>query len=110
MPQSSLPEKPYTKNQLINEIATNTGLSRKDVLAVFSSLTDVIGLHLQNPSVASFNLPGLLKIKVQHKPAQESRQGVPNPFRPGETMEIASKPASKAVRIIPLKALKDMVS
>jgi hypothetical protein len=42
------------------------------------------------------------------KPAQRAKKGVPNPFKPGETMDVAAKPASVRVRITPLKKLKDM--
>mgnify|MGYP002021163604 CR=1 FL=1 len=48
------------------------------------------------------------KIKTVKKPATKARKGVPNPFRPGETMNVAAKPASVRVRVNPLKALKDM--
>ena len=34
---------------------------------------------------------------------------VPNPFRPGELMDVKAKPASTRVKVLPLKALKDMV-
>ena len=36
-------------------------------------------------------------------------KGVPNPFRPGELMDVKAKPASTRVKVVPLKALKDMV-
>ncbi|MFT7124713.1 MAG: hypothetical protein ACI9YG_000785, partial [Candidatus Azotimanducaceae bacterium] len=52
---------------------------------------------------------GLLKIKTVKKPARKARKGVPNPFRPGEVMDIASKPASTKVKILPLKGLKELV-
>ncbi len=57
---------------------------------------------------ADFTLPGLLKIKTVKKPAQKARKGVPNPLRPGETMDVAAKPASTKVKVLPLKKLKDM--
>jgi hypothetical protein len=55
-------------------------------------------------------MPGLLKISVVNKPATEARYGVANPFRPGETMDVAAKPASRRVKILALKNLKDMAS
>ena len=51
---------------------------------------------------------GLCKIVVQNKPAQPAKFGVPNPFRPGETMDVAAKPARRVVKVRPLKGLKDM--
>ncbi len=112
MPKAKTPSltKAYTKSQLINTIAEETEVSRKDVAVVFDSLAEIIARHLKKRSVGAFTLPGLLKITTQQKPAQKARRGVPNPFRPGETMDIASKPASSIVKIRPLKMLKDMVS
>ena len=51
-----------------------------------------------------------MKIKVNKKPATKARKGVPNPFRPGELMDVAAKPARKVVKVLPLKALKDMAA
>ena len=33
---------------------------------------------------------------------------MPNPFRPGETMDANAKPASSSLKVLPLKKLKDM--
>ena len=52
---------------------------------------------------------GLLKIKAVKKPAQPARKNVPNPFKPGEFMDIPAKPASVKVKSLPLKRLKEMV-
>ena len=37
-----------------------------------------------------------------------AKKGVPNPFKPGELMDVAAKPASIAVKCLALKKLKDM--
>ena len=99
----------YTKTQILTEIADNTDLSKKDVAAVLDELSDIIERHVKKRAVGEFALPGLLKIKTVKKPAQKARKNVPNPFRPGETMDIAAKPASTKVKVLPLKKLKDMV-
>jgi nucleoid DNA-binding protein len=98
----------YTKTQILNEIADNTGLTRKEVNAVLEELGIVIERHIKKRAVGEFTLPGLLKIKTIKKPAQKARKNVPNPFRPGETMDVAAKPASTRVKVLPLKKLKDM--
>ncbi|UXD87668.1 HU family DNA-binding protein [Thalassolituus hydrocarboniclasticus] len=98
----------YSKTQLLNEIAETTGLARKDVNAVLEELTVLIERHVKKRAVGEFILPGLLKIKTVKKPAQKARKNVPNPFRPGETMDVAAKPASTKVKVLPLKKLKDM--
>lgn len=100
----------YTKTRLYAHISEETGLARKDVAKVFDSLGDVIHGHIKSRSVGEFKVPGLLKIKVNKKPATKARKNVANPFRPGEFMDVAAKPARKVVKILPLKALKDMAA
>jgi nucleoid DNA-binding protein len=100
----------YTKTQLYIHIAEETGLSRKDVAKVFDSLNDVIEGHVKSRGAGEFKVPGLMKVKVNKKPATKARKNVPNPFRPGEFMDVAAKPARKVVKILPLKALKDMAA
>ncbi|UZK03503.1 HU family DNA-binding protein [Venatoribacter cucullus] len=93
---------------MVAEIAEVTGLTRKDVNAVMDELSSIIERHIKKRGVGEFTLPGLLKIKTVKKPAQKARKGVPNPFRPGETMDVAAKPASTKVKVLPLKKLKGM--
>lgn len=99
----------YSKGALIGEIAENASLSRKQVGAVLDELGDLIERHIKKGGAGEFVLPGLLKIKTVKKPARKARKGVPNPFRPGELMDVAAKPASIKVKVLPLKALKEMV-
>ncbi len=100
--------KPPTKSQIYAQIAEDTGLTRKDVGAVFESLSGLIKKNLGGrggPGI--FTIPGLLKMRVVKKPATKARMGV-NPFT-GEEMMFKAKPASKTVRVSALKGLKDMV-
>ena len=103
-------EKAMNKTQLLSTLAENTGLDKKDISQVLDSLGSIIQQHIQKDSVGSFTLPGLLKINAVEKPAQPAKNGVPNPFRPGETMDVAAKPASVKVKVLPLKNLKDMAT
>jgi nucleoid DNA-binding protein len=96
------------RTALYNEIAASTGLTKKQVASVIESLGIVIERHIKKNAVGIFTLPGLLKIKTVKKPAQKARKGVPNPFKPGELMDVAAKPASVKVKILPLKKMKDM--
>ncbi len=100
----------YTKSALYAHISEDTGLARKDVAKVFDSLNEVIEGHIKSRGAGEFKVPGLMKIKVNKKPATKARKGVPNPFRPGELMDVAAKPARKVVKVLPLKALKDMAA
>ncbi len=98
-------KKPPTKSEIFAAIADKTELPRRDVAAVFNELQPIIKKSLR--SNGSFNLPGLCKMVVRSKarvPAGERR----NPFT-GETKWGPAKPASKTVRIRPLKVVKDMV-
>jgi DNA-binding protein HU-beta len=95
-----------TKSEILTQISKDTGLSRKQVGGVFDSLSGVIKKSLRGNGL--FTMPGLLKMKVVKKPATKAREGV-NPFT-GEKMMFKAKPASKKVRVMPLKSLKGMVN
>ena len=100
-------QKKYTKTEILNEIASNTELSKKDVAAVIEELTVLIERHVKKRAVGEFTLQGLLKIKSVVRPARPARKNVPNPFKPGELMDIPKKPATTRVKVLPLKKLKD---
>ncbi len=95
-----------TKSEILTQISKDTGLSRKQVGGVFESLNTVIKKSLKGNGL--FTMPGLLKMKVVKKPATPERKGV-NPFTK-EEMVFKAKPASKKVRVLPLKSLKDFVN
>ena len=96
-----------TKTAILNEIATNTNLTRAQVSAVMDELESVIERHIRKRSVGEFTLPGLLKIKAAKRPATKKRMGR-NPAT-GEEIVIAAKPATTRVRVTALKRLKDMI-
>jgi DNA-binding protein HU-beta len=99
-------KKAPTKSEILSQISKSTGLSRQQVDGVLDSLNGIIRKSLRANEV--FTFPGLLKMKVVKKPATKAREGV-NPFT-GEKMMYKAKPASKKVRILPLKNLKAMVN
>ncbi len=99
--------KPMTKSEIMASLAESTGLTKKEVAGVFDSLASLIGENIGNKGPGVFNLPGLLKIVVQNKPAKPARKGI-NPFTGEETM-FKAKPACNVVKVRPLKGLKDMV-
>ena len=103
-------KEPMTKTAMLQAIAEETGLVRKDVAAVLDSLSGIIEGHVKKGAAGACTIPGLLKIKTIRKPAQKARKNVPNPFKPGETMDVAAKPARTVVKVLPLKKLKDMAS
>lgn len=101
-------KKPMTKTEMFSEIADTTGLAKKDVAAVFNELVDIVDRHIRRRGPGVFTLPGLLKVKTVKKPARPAKFGVPNPFKPGEMMDVPAKPASIKVKALPLKKLKAM--
>ena len=101
-------KKPPTKSQIYSQISDDTGLTRKDVAAVFDSLSAQIKKNLGGRGAPGmFTMPGLMKMRVVKKPATKARKGT-NPFT-GEEMMFKAKPASKTVKVAALKGLKDMV-
>jgi len=97
---------PYTKTELFTVLAERTDLTKKDVAAVFSELTNVIEAHMKKGAVGKFTMPGLVKLTVKKVAAKKARKGA-NPFT-GEPTIFKAKPASRKVKATPLKALKDL--
>jgi len=102
-------KKAPSKSEVTNSIAEATGLSKKQVGAVLEALSAEIKKSLSNKGSGVFAIPGLVKIEEKKVPARPAKKGVPNPFKPGELMDVAAKPASTKIKVRPLKSLKDMV-
>jgi nucleoid DNA-binding protein len=102
-------KKPLSKTQLIGAISEQTDMTRKEVNTVMDSLSLQIEKSLGRRGPGMFTLPGLIKIEKRKVPARKARKGVPNPFKPGELMDIPAKPASTKIKVRPLKNLKEMV-
>ena len=101
-------KKPMTKSEILNEIVGKTELTKKQVSAVFDEFAVIIERHIKKRSPGQFTFPGLFKIEVKHKPATKARKGI-NPFT-GEETVFSAKPARRAVKIRPLKKVKEMAS
>jgi nucleoid DNA-binding protein len=99
--------KPMTKSTVYQELATTTGLSRKQVAEVFDALTGLIKRELGKKGPGTFTLPGLLKMRLKRKPATKARKGI-NPFTKQEQM-FKAKPARNVVSARPLKTLNELV-
>jgi nucleoid DNA-binding protein len=94
-----------TKSQLIEKIAAENELVKKDVKGVLKTLATIGYKELKKNGV--FLVPGFAKFVVIKKPATKARKGT-NPFN-GEPMMFKAKPARKIVRARPVKAAKDAV-
>lgn len=103
-PAPALKEK-MTKTQVLASIAESTGLSKKQVGDVMTELETLIERSVKKRAVGEFTLPGLMKITTVKKPAVKARKGI-NPFTGEETM-FKAKPASVAVKVRPLKKMKE---
>ena len=99
--------KPPTKSEVYAKLADATGLSKRDVSAVFDALSDQVRKSLGKGGPKVFTIHGLCKITVTHKPATKEKEGI-NPFTK-EPMIIKAKPARNVVKVRPLKQLKEMV-
>lgn len=97
-----------TKTQIVNTIAENTGLTKKQVGDVMGELETLIERSIKKRSVGEFTLPGLMKITTVKKPARKARKGI-NPFT-GEPTVFSAKPASVAVKVRPLKKMKEFAA
>ncbi len=97
-----------SKSDILTSIADSTELSRKQVGSVLDELESLIDRHICKRGAGEFVLPGLLKIVTVKKPARKARKGI-NPFTGEETM-FKAKPASIAVKIRPLKKVKEMAA
>lgn len=97
-----------TKSQILASIADSTGLTKKQVGAVMDEYESLIERSIKKRSVGEFTLPGLMKITTVKKPARKARKGI-NPFT-GEETTFKAKPASIAVKVRPLKKLKEFAA
>ena len=70
------------------------------------ALTEVMAKSVKKHG--SFNYLGLLKLTLVKKPAVSGGKLVKNPFT-GEMVKQKARPASRSVRVRPMKAIKDML-
>ena len=94
-----------TKSQIVASLADSTELSKKQVNAVLDELNTLIERSIKKRAVGEFTIPGVMKITTVKKPARKARKGI-NPFT-GEETTFKAKPASIAVKVRPLKKLKE---
>jgi nucleoid DNA-binding protein len=104
---TSAKEKPRTKSEILTIISDNVGISKKEAAQVFEVMGDMIQADLKKNACGAFNVPGMMKVMVQRKPATKARKGI-NPFTKEETV-FKAKPARNVVKVRPLKGLKDRV-
>ncbi len=89
--------KPKTKTQTIAALAEDTGLTKKDVIAVIDSMVQMA----YKEAKVGFTIPGLGKLVVVNRKARDGR----NPAT-GEKIRI---PAKKVLKFRIAKAAKDAI-
>lgn len=94
-----------SKTELIAELASESGLEKKQVNAVLEALNNIVYKELK--ADREVTIPGLLKLTSVRKPAVPEREGI-NPFTK-EPTTFKAKPARTVIKPRPLKALKDAV-
>merc|ERR1712025_1278595 len=95
-----------TASAAYSSVAETVGLKPKDVKAAVEGLVAVVADQLKKNG--SFKVGGMLNLKLKKKPATPARKGV-NPFTK-EPCVFKAKPASKTVRVLPMKKFKGMVN
>jgi nucleoid DNA-binding protein len=102
--KKSTTAKGMNNSQFIDAVATKSGLTKAQVKAAFEAQAVVIASEIKSKHPVT--IPGLVKIKLVHKEATPARPGI-NPFTK-QPITVKAKPARDAIKVRPLKKLKDM--
>merc|ERR1712017_55904 len=94
-----------TQSGVFQSVAETTGLKTKEVKGVVDAFMGVAVEQVKKSG--AFKLAGMLNMKLKNKPATKAKQGI-NPFTK-EPCVFKAKPASKTVRCLPMKKLKEML-
>merc|ERR1711988_87409 len=89
-----------------SSVAESTGLKPKDVKGIVEGLMGLAAAQVKKNG--SFKVAGMLNLKLKSKPASPARKGV-NPFTK-EPCVFKARPASKTVKALPMKKLKELVN
>ena len=92
-----------TQTQLADAVADKAGLSRADAKKAIAALEDVVVEQIGKAE--KVKIGGVVQIEARYRPPTQEREGR-NPAT-GETITIAAKPASVAVKARPLAKAKN---
>ena len=95
-----------TQTQVIASVAETDGLKNKQMKGVIDALFGVATSEIKNNG--NFKLTGMLNLKLKKKSATPAKKGI-NPFIK-EPCVSKAKPASKTVRELAMKKLKEASS
>merc|ERR1712216_1120818 len=95
-----------TATAAFGAVAEKTGLKSKDVKAVVATYMELAASELKKSG--AFKVGGCLNLKLKKKAATPARKGI-NPFTK-EPCVFKAKPASKTVRALAMKKLKESLN
>merc|ERR1712127_766421 len=95
-----------TQSQVVASVAESNGLKNKQVKGVIEALFAVACGEIKKNG--SFKLAGMLNLKLKKKAASPAKKGI-NPFTK-EPCVFKAKPASKTVRALALKKMKEALN
>merc|ERR1711881_230241 len=100
------PARGLTAAGVYSAVAETVGLKPKEVKGAIEGIVSLAAHQLKKNG--NFKIGKVLNLKLKSKPATPARKGV-NPFTK-EPCVFKAKPASKTVRALPMKRLKEMVN
>ncbi|KAL9139087.1 Major basic nuclear protein or histone like protein [Amphidinium carterae] len=103
---SAAKAKLMTQTEVYKIVAEKTGFARKQVKGAVDALMELSAEQVKK--AGSFKVAGMLNMKLKSKPATKARKGL-NPFTK-EPCVFKAKPASKTVKVLALKKLKDVLN
>merc|ERR1711990_1035573 len=95
-----------TATAAYKSMGESTGLKTSAVKGAVEAMLGVAADQMKK--TGSFKIAGMLNLKLKSKPATPARKGV-NPFTK-EPRVFKAKPASKTVKALPMKKLKELVN
>merc|ERR1712025_460431 len=98
--------KAMTASAAYRSVSETTGVKARDVKGAMEAYISIAATQMKKNG--AFKLGGALNLKLKSKPARPARKGV-NPFTK-EPCVFKAKPASKTVRALALKKLKEMIN
>merc|ERR1719433_2213483 len=98
--------KAMTTSAAYRAVSETTGVKARDVKGALEAYISIAATQVKK--TGTFKVGGALNLKLKSKPARPARKGV-NPFTK-EPCVFKAKPASKTVRALALKKLKDIIN
>merc|ERR1712046_245433 len=95
-----------TASGAYSSVAESTGLKPKDVKGAVEGVMALAASEVKKNG--AFKVGGMLNLKLKVKPATPARKGV-NPFTK-EPCVFKARPASKTVKVYPMKKLEEAIN